>query len=185
MFMRLTELFMGCTQSSSSLFDQTLAILFLGLDGSGSTTILYQFTQNKFLQTIPTLGHNHETFYHKDSVIECYDLGGIVNLRPLWKRYAPAAHGVVYSIDSTDIIRVQEACTELATLLDFGKAKNLPVLVYANKQDRPNALPVNVIQSLVAEALPKQPHVKVFGSVGKARKTLNPGMDWLVAKMKE
>lgn len=183
MFLRLTELFMGCVHSNS-LFDNTLAVLFLGLDGSGSTTILYQFTQNKCLQTIPTLGHNHDTFFHSNTVIECYDLGGIVNLRPLWKRYAPAAHGIVYVIDSTDIIRVQEACNELGTLLDFEKAKNLPVLIYANKQDRPNALPVNVIQSLVAEAIPKQPLVKVFDSVGKVRKTLNPGMDWLVSKMK-
>lgn len=184
MLPRLSDSFMGCVHSHP-LFDQNLAILFLGLDGSGSTTILYQFTRNKCLQTIPTLGHNHDTFYHSDTAIECYDLGGIVNLRPLWKRYAPAAHGIVYSIDSTDIIRVQEACNELRTLLDFEKAKNLPILIYANKQDRPNALPVNVIQSLVAEAIPKQPQFKVFGSVGKERKTLTPGMDWLVSKMKK
>lgn len=184
MFPRLSEIFMGCVHSSS-LFDQTLAILFLGLDGSGSTTILYQFTKDKFMQTIPTLGYNRETFIHSDRVIECYDLGGIVNLRPLWKRYAPAAHGLVYSIDSTDVIRVQEACNELRDLLEFEKANNIPILIYANKQDRPNALPVNVIQSLVAEAIPKQPLVKVFGSVGKVRKTLNPGMNWLVSKMKK
>lgn len=173
---------MGCVQSAIG-WDRSLVVLFVGLDGSGSTTTMYQFANNEFLQTIPTLSSNQAEFYYNGKHIESYDLGGGELLRPLWKKYAPEADGVVFSIDSTDVRRVQEACSELSSLLNANLNRNLPVLIYANKQDLANALPVEVLQSIVFSTLSKDVNAKLFPCVAKNKKSLDKGMKWLTTEM--
>lgn len=175
---------MGCSLSRPGLDDQVI-LLFIGLDGSGTTTTLYQFVKNRFLHTTPTLTLNHEFFEFEGTKVEAYDLGGGPMLRPLWQRYSPEADGVVFSIDSTDIERIQEACNELGALINSDKSKRLPVLVYANKQDIITALPVDVVESVVFSSLTSADAVKVFPSVAKVGKTLERGMNWLISEIAE
>ncbi len=173
---------MGCVHSGIG-WDRSLVVLFVGLDGSGSTTTMYQFVKDKFMHTIPTLSFNQEEFEYNGKLIESYDLGGGVMLRPLWKRYAPEADGVVFSLDSTDTQRIQEACTELFSLLKSNNDRKLPVLIYANKQDLPKALPMDVMHSIVFSIIPENINTKLFPCVAKNRKTLDKGMKWLTSEM--
>lgn len=47
--------------------------------------------------------------------------------------------GIVFVVDSNDTERMSEARDELAVLLQADELQNAVVLVYANKQDLPNA----------------------------------------------
>jgi ADP-ribosylation factor-like protein 1 len=48
--------------------------------------------------------------------------------------------GLIYVIDSTDVDRLPTAHDQLHTYLDVLESEGVPVLVWANKQDLPNAI---------------------------------------------
>lgn len=88
-------------------------VLFLGLDGSGTTTMLYQLLLGRHLQTIPTLGNNHETITADGLELDCWDIGGLEKMRHLWVQYSREADGVVFVVDSSDGGRFDQAAKEL------------------------------------------------------------------------
>lgn len=88
-------------------------LLFLGLDGSGSTTMLYQLLLGRHLHTIPTLGNNHESVTSDGLELDCWDIGGLEKMRHLWVQYSLEADGIVFVVDSTDPGRFDQAAKEL------------------------------------------------------------------------
>ena len=64
-----------------------------------------------------------------------WDIGGQREIRPYWKNYYDNTDGLVYVVDSADEARISEVKDELRSLLTEESLKNVPVLVYANKQD--------------------------------------------------
>jgi len=70
-----------------------------------------------------------------------WDVGGQDKIRPLWRHYYPNTIGLIFVVDSNDTDRLETARDELQKLLKAEELRNAVVLVYANKQDLPNALP--------------------------------------------
>ena len=64
-----------------------------------------------------------------------WDIGGQREIRPYWKNYYENTDGLVYVVDSADDVRLKECTEELIALLSEESLKNVPMLVYANKQD--------------------------------------------------
>ncbi|BES93410.1 unnamed protein product [Nesidiocoris tenuis] len=135
---------MGLTLSSalSSLFDnkKKMRILMVGLDAAGKTTILYKFKLGEVVTTIPTIGFNVETVEYKNISFTVWDVGGQSKIRPLWRHYFQNTQGIIFVVDSNDMERVDEAKTELMNMLQEDELKDAVLLVFANKQDLPNAL---------------------------------------------
>ncbi|XP_022097941.1 uncharacterized protein LOC110983192 [Acanthaster planci] len=128
-----------------------MRILMLGLDAAGKTTILFKLKLNEVVTTIPTIGFNVETVSPLPGVtFTVWDVGGQERLRQLWRHYYQGTQGLIFVVDSSDKERLFEARDEL-----FGILKNpeigpeVPVVVFANKQDLPGALRA----SDIAEAL--------------------------------
>ena len=117
-------------------------MLILGLDAAGKTTILYKLKLNETVNTIPTIGFNVETLTYKNLEFNCWDVGGQDKLRPLWQHYFDGSQGLIYVVDSNDANRIAEAAESLHTVLNDEALRGVPVLVYANKMDLPNALTV-------------------------------------------
>ena len=61
-------------------------------------------------------------------------------MRNVWKYYYSSIDGIVFVIDSSHIERINEAKDELMHLLSNEEAKNVPCLIFANKQDLPKAV---------------------------------------------
>lgn len=117
-------------------------ILMLGLDAAGKTTILYKLKLNETVSSIPTIGFNVETVTPvKGVTFTVWDVGGQDKIRPLWKHYFNNTEGLVYVVDSSDRARINESRDELKWILDSDEMRGVPVVVLANKQDLPNALP--------------------------------------------
>lgn len=77
------------------------------------------------------------------------DVGGQDKIRPLWRHYYTGTQGLVFVVDSTDVDRISEAKDELQRILGDREMKDCLLLVFANKQDLPNALsPQEVTDSL-------------------------------------
>jgi small GTP-binding protein len=96
--------------------------------------------------TIPSIGFNVETLQYKNVNFTSWDVGGRDKIRPLWRHYFQNSDALLFVVDSNDRERLQDAKKELDLLLREDELKNALVVVVANKQDLPNAMPVDEIQ---------------------------------------
>lgn len=115
-------------------------ILMLGLDAAGKTTLLYKLKLGEVQKTIPTIGFNVEQVEYCNISFTVWDVGGQDKLRSLWRHYYTGTQGLIFVVDSNDIQRVDLAKQELYRLLSADDLKDCILLVFANKQDLPNAL---------------------------------------------
>jgi len=116
-----------------------MRILMVGLDASGKTSILYRLKLGKPKKTIPTIGFNVETLEYKNIAFTVWDVGGQEKLRALWRHYFQNTQAVIFVVDSSDRHRLQEAAEELHRLIKEDELQDALLLVFANKQDLPNA----------------------------------------------
>ncbi|KAL3853206.1 hypothetical protein ACJMK2_016765 [Sinanodonta woodiana] len=134
---------MGLTISSlfNRLFGKRqMRILMVGLDAAGKTTILYKLKLGEIVTTIPTIGFNVETVEYKNISFTVWDVGGQDKIRPLWRHYFQNTQGLIFVVDSNDRERIQEAREELNKMLQEDELRDAVLLVFANKQDLPNAM---------------------------------------------
>ena len=115
-------------------------ILMVGLDAAGKTTILYKLKLGEIVTTIPTIGFNVETVEYKNISFTVWDVGGQDKIRPLWRHYYQNTQAVIFVVDSNDRDRVGEARDELHRMLNEDELREAMLLVFANKQDLPNAM---------------------------------------------
>eukprot|EP00029_Vermamoeba_vermiformis_P014182 TRINITY_DN9306_c0_g1_i1.p1 TRINITY_DN9306_c0_g1~~TRINITY_DN9306_c0_g1_i1.p1 ORF type:complete len:247 (+),score=51.35 TRINITY_DN9306_c0_g1_i1:15-755(+) len=166
----------------SSLFSlkKEVRILMLGLDSAGKTTILYRLASGETVQTIPTVGFNLETVAYKNINFKVWDLGGQTNIRPYWRCYYQHTDAIIFIVDSADTERIGITQSELAQLLQEDELKSCPMLVFANKQDLPNALPVATISADLGLSNIRDRQWAIFKCSGLKGWGLEEGLDWLV-----
>ncbi|KAH7577346.1 hypothetical protein JRO89_XS01G0238700 [Xanthoceras sorbifolium] len=129
------------TKLFSRLFaKKEMRILMVGLDAAGKTTILYKLKLGEIVTTIPTIGFNVETVEYKNISFTVWDVGGQDKIRPLWRHYFQNTQGLIFVVDSNDRDRVVEARDELHRMLNEDELRDAVLLVFANKQDLPNAM---------------------------------------------
>ena len=117
-------------------------ILMVGLDAAGKTTILYKLKLGEVVTTIPTIGFNVESVEYKNISFTVWDVGGQDKIRPLWRHYYQNTQGIIFVVDSNDRERVGDARAELERMLGEPELNDAILLVFANKQDLPKAMPV-------------------------------------------
>lgn len=105
---------------------------------SGKTTILYRLQIGEVVTTIPTIGFNVETVQYKNIKFQVWDLGGQTSIRPYWRCYYADTKAVVYVVDSADRDRLAINKAELLAMLNEEELHDAKLLVFANKQVRPN-----------------------------------------------
>lgn len=131
--------------SFSFFFDRFAAkedvrVLMIGLDAAGKTTTLYQLKLGATLTNIPTIGFNVEILEYKRLRLTVWDIGGQKRVRSMWRYYYNNAAGIIFVVDAADVARFPEAMTELHSMLRVNELKDSVVLVFANKQDLPDAI---------------------------------------------
>ena len=63
------------------------------------------------------------------------DIGGQTKIRHLWNHYYKNAQALIYVVDSSDTERFALAKETLAGILEKTEMKDVPVLIFSNKQD--------------------------------------------------
>ncbi|RDD38716.1 ADP-ribosylation factor-like protein 4A [Trichoplax sp. H2] len=126
----------------------------IGLDNSGKTAILYRLKYGEFFETKPTLSFNVENVTISKKKMKIWDVGGNDKQRPLWKSYLRDCDGIVFVVDSSDELRMEEAKHELLAIGKSPGMAHVPILILANKQDIPGALsPMTVARMLSLKEL--------------------------------
>merc|ERR1712087_611591 len=125
--------------------EQEARILMGGLDNAGKTTILKKMSEEDISHIMPTQGFNIKSLVQDGFKLNVWDIGGQKSIRPYWSNYFEASDALVYVIDSSDTRRLEESGAELRELLADDKLQNIPLLVFANKQDLLQATPADEI----------------------------------------
>ncbi|CAL8278223.1 unnamed protein product [Lota lota] len=177
---------MGLTFSSlfTKLFGKKqMRILMVGLDAAGKTTILYKLKLGEIVTTIPTIGFNVETVEYKNICFTVWDVGGQDKIRPLWRHYFQNTQGLIFVVDSNDRERVAESKDELVKMLQEDELKDAVVLVFANKQDLPNAMPVNELSDKLDLHNLRTRTWQVQATCATQGTGLYEGLDWLSSEL--
>ncbi|KAA0715172.1 ADP-ribosylation factor 4-like [Xyrauchen texanus] len=173
---------MGLTISSlfGRLFGKKqMRILMVGLDAAGKTTILYKLKLGEIVTTIPTIGFNVETVEYKNICFTVWDVGGQDKIRPLWRHYFQNTQGLIFVVDSNDRERVAESAEELSKMLQEDELRDAVLLVFANKQDLPNAMAVSELTDKLGLQSLRSRTWYVQATCATQGTGLYEGLDWL------
>ncbi|KAF2987621.1 hypothetical protein EK904_005996 [Melospiza melodia maxima] len=173
---------MGLTISSlfSRLFGKKqMRILMVGLDAAGKTTILYKLKLGEIVTTIPTIGFNVETVEYKNICFTVWDVGGQDKIRPLWRHYFQNTQGLIFVVDSNDRERIQEAAEELQKMLQEDELRDAVLLLFANKQDLPNAMAISEMTDKLGLQSLRNRTWYVQATCATQGTGLYEGLDWL------
>ncbi|KAK6906418.1 ADP-ribosylation factor-like 2 [Kwoniella mangroviensis CBS 10435] len=157
-----------------------MRILFLGLDNAGKTTILKKLNDENISGISPTLGFNIKTLIRDGYTLNIWDVGGQRTLRPYWRNYFESTDAVVWVVDSSDRMRMDDCQSELKGLLKEERLAGATLLVFANKQDLQGSMTLEEIRdaldlkSIISHRWIVHPCSAYTG------KGLEQGMKWLI-----
>ncbi|GFY88333.1 ras-related small GTP-binding family protein [Actinidia rufa] len=151
------------TKLFSRLFaKKEMRILMVGLDAAGKTTILYKLKRGDC---------DHNPYYWGDLPW--------AKIRPLWRHYFQNTQGLIFVVDSNDRDRVVEARDELHRMLNEDELREAVLLVFANKQDLPNAMNAAEITDKLGLHSLRQRHWYIQSTCATSGEGLYEGLDWL------
>jgi len=156
-----------------------MRILMVGLDAAGKTTILYKLKLGEIVTTIPTIGFNVETVEYKNINFTVWDVGGQDKIRPLWRHYFQNTQGLIFVVDSNDRERINEAAEELGKMLNEDELRDAALLVFANKQDLPNAMSVAEVTDKLGLHSIRSRKWYIQSTCATSGDGLYEGLDWL------
>ncbi|XP_057544469.1 ADP-ribosylation factor 2-like [Amaranthus tricolor] len=156
-----------------------MRILMVGLDAAGKTTILYKLKLGEVVTTIPTIGFNVETVEYKNVSFTVWDVGGQDKIRPLWRHYFQNTQGLIFVVDTNDRDRITEARDELHRMLSEDELSDATLLVFANKQDLPNAMPVAEVTDKLGLHSLRRRRWYIQAACATSGEGLYEGLDWL------
>ena len=113
--------------------------------------------------------------------------GGPDKIRPLWRHYYQGVEGFIFVIDSNDRDRISEASEEMHKTMREPDFKTRLLLVFANKQDLPNAMSVEeVTDKLQLEGFKRNGwSIHVQASCATSGNGLYEGFLWLHNELKK
>ncbi|KAG8005397.1 ADP-ribosylation factor 4 [Nibea albiflora] len=125
----------------------------VGLDAAGKTTILYKLKLGEIVTTIPTIGTT------------------------------ACVSGLIFVVDSNDRERVAESAEELAKMIHEDELKEAVILVFANKQDLPNAMGVSELTDKLGLHNLRSRTWHVQATCATQGTGLYEGLDWLSSEL--
>ena len=133
---------------------------------------------------VPTVGFSVEEFSKNGLQFTVFDMSGQGRYRNLWEHYYKDVGGVIFVVDATDKVRMCVAKDELETMLahpDLGN--DVPLLFFANKMDRPQAVtPVDCVSTLELDKITDRAW-HIAPSVATSGEGLEQGILWLGEQM--
>ena len=164
----------------SKLFGKKdVRILMVGLDAAGKTTILYKLKLGEIVTTIPTIGFNVETVEYKNISFTVWDVGGQDKIRTLWRHYYQNTEGLIFVVDSNDAARFEDAKQELNKMLGEDELRDAVLLVFANKQDLPNAMPAAEVTEKLGLHNMRNRQWFIQSACATTGDGLYEGLDWM------
>jgi len=106
-------------------------------------------------------------------------VGGQDKIRPLWRHYFQNTQGLIFVVDSNDSHRLEAARDELHRMLQEDELRDSILLVFANKQDLPNAQSAGAMTERLGLHGLRQRQWFIQACCATTGDGLYEGLDWL------
>eukprot|EP01126_Amoeba_proteus_P043190 TRINITY_DN4729_c0_g1_i6.p1 TRINITY_DN4729_c0_g1~~TRINITY_DN4729_c0_g1_i6.p1 ORF type:complete len:203 (+),score=43.94 TRINITY_DN4729_c0_g1_i6:52-609(+) len=161
-------------------------ILFVGLAGSGKTSILYYLKNGQnATDPVPTIGCNVESLTSGNVTFEAWDLGGQDSLRSFWSFFYTDTKAIIFVIDSTEKEELPQAKEVFWQICTTPQLSSSVVAVFCNKQDLPGALDsADVSRDLGLVEIKNHPW-SIFKTSAVTGEGLKDGLTWVAQKLEE
>ncbi|KAM3436285.1 hypothetical protein MY4824_004436 [Beauveria thailandica] len=167
------------------LRDKEMRILMLGLDNAGKTTIVKKILNEDVHTVSPTLGFIIKTIDYDGYKLNIWDVGGQKTLRSYWRNYFEKTDALIWVVDSTDRLRIEDCREELHGLLQEERLAGACLLIFANKTDVDGCMTeAEILQVLrLDEIRTHQWHILQCSAM--TGKNLKEGLAWVVEDAKK
>lgn len=129
--------------------------------------------------SVSVSGFNVETVEYKNISFTVWDVGGQDKIRPLWRHYFQNTQGLIFVVDSNDRERISEAKEELMRMLAEDELRDAVLLIFANKQDLPNAMNAAEITDKLGLHSLRNRNWYIQATCATSGDGLYEGLDWL------
>jgi len=116
-------------------------------------------------------------------VLVTWDVGGQRSLIGMWDRYFNEAHAVVFVIDSSDTVRMDEARSTFHTVVADPRLAGAPVLLLCNKMDKDDAIDPDVVADAFGVTDVPDHNMHVAPICAKDGTGVTEAFDWLLAAL--
>ncbi|KAF4988752.1 hypothetical protein FGRMN_9581 [Fusarium graminum] len=166
------------------LKDKEMRILMLGLDNAGKTTIVKKIMGEDVNTVSPTLGFIIKTIDYEGYKLNIWDVGGQKTLRSYWRNYFEKTDALIWVVDATDRIRIQDCRDELQGLLLQERLAGATLLVFANKTDVEGCMPNEEILSELQLEPIRSHRWHILSCSAMTGANLKEGLSWVVEDAK-
>lgn len=178
---------------SAEVLARKLNVLIIGLGNSGKTTMLNAL-QGELNGTVkPTVGFRPVSLsLDEKTTVNFYDLGGSPKIRDIWPHYFHDVHAVIYLIDSSNHLSVEENHSTFNAIASHALIRDKPILVMANKQDIPNCRrKYDILRELNIQEIEGFIHIEECSGIGinlngefECDPHIESGIEWLLQAVK-
>ena len=162
-------------------FSEPRMILVCGLDNAGKTSFVNHL-RGVTMPTVPTMGFNADIVDLGFAKFSMFDVCGQDTRRTMWPMFFHHAHALVYVVDSNDVSRLYESGQELLKIRKHPQFPDIPVLVFANKQDEKRAAtPAQVMRAMRLRDEKRPWHV--CGACIREGDGVGSGLEWLTTQL--
>ncbi|KAL9125359.1 MAG: hypothetical protein Q9217_005427 [Psora testacea] len=159
-----------------------------GLDNAGKTTIVKRIMKEDVNSVSPTLGFIIKTIEHNGYRLNIWDVGGQKTLRSYWRNYFEKTDALIWVVDATDRLRIDDCRAELHSLLQEEGSIRLmgaSLLVFSNKTDIGSCMNNEEIQRFLALVNIKTHRWTIIRCSAITGENLSEGIDWIVQDAKD
>ncbi|KAI1646122.1 ARF/SAR superfamily [Daldinia loculata] len=166
------------------LKDKEMRILMLGLDNAGKTTIVKRVMNEDVNTVSPTLGFIIKTIEYEGYKLNIWDVGGQKTLRSYWRNYFEKTDALIWVVDATDRLRIDDCREELHGLLQEERLSGASLLVFANKTDVQGCMDeTEILEGLQLEAI-RTHRWHILRCSAMTGENLKEGLLWVVEDAK-
>ncbi|KAL4726353.1 ADP-ribosylation factor-like 2 [Fusarium longipes] len=167
------------------LKDKEMRILMLGLDNAGKTTIVKKVMGEDVNTVSPTLGFIIKTIDYEGYKLNIWDVGGQKTLRSYWRNYFEKTDALIWVVDATDRLRIQDCRDELQGLLLEERLAGASLLVFANKTDVEGCMTeAEILSELQLESI-RTHRWNILPCSAMTGTNLKEGLSWVVEDAKK
>ncbi|KAK1765631.1 ADP-ribosylation factor family-domain-containing protein [Phialemonium atrogriseum] len=166
------------------LKDKELRILMLGLDNAGKTTIVKKIMGEDVNTVSPTLGFIIKTIDYEGYKLNIWDVGGQKTLRSYWRNYFEKTDALIWVVDATDRLRIEDCRRELHGLLQEERLSGSSLLVFANKTDVVGCMDGDEILEALQLREIRTHRWNIFPCSAMTGRNLKEGLAWVVEDAK-
>jgi len=141
-------------------------------------------SSEKLLPLSQRLGLTLKNVEYKNIAFTVWDVGGQDKIRPLWRHYYQNTQGIIFVVDSNDRERISEAREELQRMLNEDELREALLLIFANKQDLPNAMNAAEITDKLGLQSLRQRVWYIQSTCATSGDGLYEGIEWLSSNLK-